>query len=407
MKYILILALSMAGWTNCLFAQQDASEQDRWILSFVPGISVQEKNKICSEKGLKIVEDFYPLNIVLVEPESKLGVMDFKSLDENPEIMDAQKDLYIKWINESPVSIENIPFPSVESIKENVPEPPAAKAGRAYGEIIRQDTEIPWGIARLNAPAAWARTMGAGVKVAIIDTGIDATHPDLKGRVAGGITYYGDSWADDHSHGTHVAGIIAASRDGNGVAGVAPEASLYAVKVLDENGGSLITTIIRGILWAAKNEMDVANLSLGARIPFFPLHLAVMHANSKGVTLVAAAGNDAGGVNWPARYGDVIAVSALAEPDKIASFSSRGKQVEFIAPGVGVRSTIPGGYASYSGTSMASPHVAGLAALAIASGAKNPDAVRAALTKAAVPITGLTATEQGSGVVNAATLVTR
>lgn len=303
----------------------------------------------------------------------------------------------------------------MEELKDEAPIPSFPRSGEyipaedlVMTEVVPApvDTEIPWGIARVNASAAWPKTMGEGVKVAVIDTGIDAGHPDLNGQVEGGVSFVSGSWMDDHFHGTHVAGTIAAIRDGKGVAGVAPKARLYAVKTLDKNGGGMITSIIKGILWTAENKMDVANMSLGSPIPLFPIHWAIQYAKSKGVTFVAAAGNSGGAVGYPAAWKEVIAVSAMDKTDTITKFSCRGKQIAVMAPGAGVLSTIPGGkYNSFNGTSMASPHVAGLAALAIANGIKGPDNVRAALIKAAVPVPNHTKQEQGSGVIDAKILV--
>src|SRR5262249_29515113 len=149
----------------------------------------------------------------------------------------------------------------------------------------------------------------------------------------------------------------------------------------------------------------VANMSLGAPIGSIFMHLAVIYAHSKGVAIFAAAGNNGRSVEYPAGYADAIAVAALDSHDKIASFSSRGGKVEFIAPGVGVRSTVPGGdYDTYSGTSMATPHMTGLAALAVSRGAHGTEELRRVLKAAARPV-GLSPKEQGAGVVDAALLV--
>jgi len=263
----------------------------------------------------------------------------------------------------------------------------------------------------VNAPAAWPTNQGAGVKIAIVDTGIDPQHPELAGRIAGGYNAVDKQapWADDHFHGTHVAGIAAAALDGKGVVGVAPAASLYAVKVLTKDGSGSLFSIMGGLAWCAQNGMQVINMSLGApqEIPF--LEYALQFAYNAGATIVAAAGNDGKAVNYPAAYKEAIAVSALDQEDKIASFSSRGPQVAFIAPGVKVPSSVPlghdpSGVKAYSGTSMATPHVAGLSALAVARGSSGPEAVRAALKAAAEKVPGLGSQEQGDGVVNAARL---
>jgi subtilisin len=190
-----------------------------------------------------------------------------------------------------------------------------------------------------------------------------------------------------------------------GVVGVAPGASLYAVKVLNAQGSGAYSAIIDGIQWAVDNKMDVANMSLGSPSGSAAIQKAVEAAYKAGLTLVVAAGNDSGPVNYPAKYPQVIAVAASDSADKIASFSSRGAEIAVIAPGVAINSTYMGGvYKSLSGTSMASPHVAGLAALAVASGAKTPADVRKALLGAAVSI-GLKPVEQGVGLVDAGKLV--
>jgi subtilisin len=249
--------------------------------------------------------------------------------------------------------------------------------------------------------------MGQGVKVAVIDTGIDFTHPDLKANFVACYNAMHSSveCMDDNGHGSHVAGTIAGALDGKGVAGVAPKASLYGVKVLDASGSGGLVGIIKGLIWAGNNGMQVANMSLGAPVGTIFMRAAVKYATLRGVIVVAAAGNNGGKVGCPACYGDTIAVSASDSFDRLASFSSRGSEVDFIAPGVDVKSSVPGGgYDSYNGTSMATPHVAGLAALAVARGAKGPDGVRKALQAAAKSI-GLKPTEQGAGLVDAAVLV--
>jgi subtilisin family serine protease len=263
---------------------------------------------------------------------------------------------------------------------------------------------VPWGIARVNAPNAWAKTQGQGVRVAVIDTGIDLNHPDLKANIAGGYNAIDPSLPpqDDNEHGTHVAGTIAGIWNGKGVVGVAPKARLYAVKVLNKKGSASLTSIIKGLVWAGKNNMQVANMSLGAPIGSIFMRLAVNYAISHGVVIIAAAGNSGGSVGYPAAYDDVIAVSASDNHDKIADFSSRGSKVEFIAPGVAVYSSVPGGgYDTFSGTSMATPHVTGLAALAVSLGANGVDGVRSSLRRAAKSI-GLPRDQEGYGMIDAA-----
>ena len=243
------------------------------------------------------------------------------------------------------------------------------------GTVQAIDATIPWGIRQIGADSVHAYNQGSGVKVAIIDTGIDLNQTDLK--VAGNVTFVAgtSSGQDDNGHGTHVAGTVAALGNGTGVVGVAPGAALYAVKVLDRNGSGSISGVVSGIQWAVTNKMQVINMSLGTSSDYTTLHTACDAAYAAGIVIVAAAGNSGNsygtGVNvlYPAAYDSVIAVAATDSTNSRASFSSTGPKVELAAPGVNVLSTCLGGsYCTMSGTSMASPHVAGVAALVIASG---------------------------------------
>ncbi|HEX2887099.1 S8 family peptidase, partial [Vineibacter terrae] len=209
---------------------------------------------------------------------------------------------------------------------------------------------------------------GKGMKVAVLDTGIDWTHPDLAANVKGSVSFVpGETAMDGNSHGTHCAGTIAAPINGVGVVGVAPEASLYAVKVLANNGSGNWSWLIAGLNWCIQNRMHIASMSLGGGSAPVALEAMCNAAFNAGILLVAAAGNSGPGmgtVGVPGKYKNVIAVSAIDNNNVIASFSSRGPEVEICAPGVQVLSTVPGGgYGTKSGTSMACPHVAGAAAV--------------------------------------------
>ncbi|NQE53422.1 Tk-subtilisin [ANME-1 cluster archaeon GoMg3.2] len=251
-------------------------------------------------------------------------------------------------------------------------------------EVHTLEETLPWGVDRIDAELVWngaedgcdvtpGRNAGAGAIVAIIDTGLDKDHPDLAANIAGGRNFVGwsrvdpDAWDDDNGHGTHCGGIVAAVDNEEGVIGVAPEASLYGVKVLDRRGSGYVSDIIAGIEWAVENGADIISMSLGTTSDVPSLDGACDAAWNNGVLLVAAAGNEEGSpVIYPAAYSSVIAVSATNSDDNLASFSSTGPEVELAAPGVNIYSTYKkGGYAIKSGTSMACPHVAGTAALAI------------------------------------------
>lgn len=244
----------------------------------------------------------------------------------------------------------------------------------------------PSGVRRIGASTNGVNqtltNKGAGIGVAVIDTGIDLSHPDLTGVVSGKNCVRKNRPAnDDNGHGTHVAGTIAARDNTQGVVGVAPGATLYAVKVLDVNGSGTWSQIICGIDWVTANagKIQVANMSLGGGGSATPsnadctngnndaLHMAICKSVRQNVTYVVAAGNSGADAATfvPAAYAEVIAVSALNDAtNAMADFSNFGGTVDIAGPGVNIYSTYKGGgYATLSGTSMASPHVAGAAAL--------------------------------------------
>ncbi len=237
------------------------------------------------------------------------------------------------------------------------------------------DAEYDWGARQIGVQALHeAGIEGAGVKIAVLDTGIDYTHPDLAAGYRGGIDIaYGDGDPMDDSwngHGTHVAGIVGAQRDGMGVAGIAPAAELYAVKVMDGGGFGTTSWLIAGLEWAVLNNMDIVNLSLELPSYSAGLEQACRAARDAGLLLVAAAGNTRGGaVSYPAAYESVIAVNGSGPDNSLGWFSATGPEVELAAPGVGILSTVrSAGYGLLSGTSQAAPHVAGVAALLLGHG---------------------------------------
>ena len=238
-----------------------------------------------------------------------------------------------------------------------------------------------WGVKHIGAGDVHGGVQGhtgRGVRVAVFDSGINYTHPDLAPNYRGGYDFVNNDAApwDDNGHGTHVAGTIAAARDDAGVVGVAPDVDLYAVKVLGADGYGYVSTFISGIDWAVRNSIQVTNHSYGgvARSAIFEEALA--NAAARGMVHTASAGNrgacDGTGdsVGYPAGYRSVIAVAATDSTDTRACFSSTGPDVEIAAPGVQIRSTLrSGAYGDrWNGTSMAAPHVAGTAALLLGSG---------------------------------------
>ncbi len=354
--------------------------------------------------GGKVTKDLHIIEAVVAVFGDNVTDADIKSLKGVTSVED---DLYLKWIEETPAALPlSYVTDGLNNVKAGELETQEPLLVPATPARTPEETEIPWGVKRVNAPGVWNTTMGEGVNVAVIDTGMDYNHPDLKAVYAGGYNAVvsTNTPLDDHGHGTHVSGTIAAARDAKGVVGIAPRVHLYAVKVLDANGSGAYSNIVDGIQWAVDNKMQVINMSLGGGSGTPALQKVMEAADKAGVTIVCAAGNDSGPVNYPAKYPQAIAISASDSTDKLAYFSSRGAEIAFIAPGVDIPSTYKGSaYKTMSGTSMASPHVAGLAAIAVAGGANTPAKVRAALKKAASSL-GMKPTEEGAGMIDAAKL---
>jgi serine protease len=279
-----------------------------------------------------------------------------------------------------------------------------------------------WHLSRIGAEQGWSYSTGRGVTVAVIDTGIACEAFDQFHRatdLAETKCVEGKSFVrsarrpnDDHGHGTHVAGTIAQStNNGLGAAGLAFRARLMPVKVLSADGWGTTAGVADGIRWAADNGAQVINLSLGSPRNSSVLQKAIDHARSRGVIVVAAAGNTGRSVGYPGASEGVIGVSASDANDGLAWFSSRGKGVDVAAPGVNVlQQTIcnrgRGGcetFAAFNGTSMASPHVAAAAALLVSLGVNDPLAVEAILTDTARTVDDSDAGRQkyGAGILDA------
>lgn len=228
-----------------------------------------------------------------------------------------------------------------------------------------------------HAPAGWQISQGkaAPVTIAIVDTGVDVNHPDLKDKIVPGHSSFPQSPfnTDLNGHGTHCAGIAAATvNNGIGVAGVAPLARIQPVKVLDDSGSGSNASVAEGIDWAAENGAQVISMSLGGPSPSKAIAEAVQKALSRNIVVVVAMGNDGNDEpSYPAAVPGVMGIGATDKNDRIASFSQWGKHISVSAPGVDILSTFPLNsndigmtqYGSISGTSMATPYVAGLAAL--------------------------------------------
>jgi subtilisin family serine protease len=306
----------------------------------------------------------------------------------------------------------------------------------------------PWGLQKIDVPAVdqkWPALQGAGVMVAVLDTGIDLSHPELSSRIVGGYNALagGGSYADDNGHGTHMAGIIAAASNSLGVIGAAPQATFAAVKVLDQYGAGYLSDLIAGLQWVYGYNngillVKLVNLSLGFSTDSQPLQRAIQSLYNSGVIIVASAGNlcaqspsqDEGGgdacqgglalacdpsqtaVKYPAAYPWVLAVTATDYYDHVTAYSVSGPQVDVCAPGgskaTGIRilsTTTGGGYGESSGTSQAAAHVTGAAALALQlKPGLSFEQVRSVLQTTATNL-GYPSTQQGAGRINVKKMV--
>lgn len=276
----------------------------------------------------------------------------------------------------------------------------ASVDGRAQVTSLAATTSDPgksnqWGLTALNADTTLARHTAAGTVVAVIDTGVQVTHPDLAGVVLPGVDFVtagGDGSADGNGHGTHVAGIIAAvANNGLGGAGFGQGTKILPVRVLDDTGNGWNSNIAKGIIWAADHGATVISMSLGSSNSDSVMASAVSYARSKNVTVVASAGNSrltGNAVNYPAAFPGVIGVGSVDVNRVVSPTSNSGSYVDLTAPGVNIFSTYKGSTWAYlSGTSMAAPFVSAAAAiLKSASPALTPDQVEAVLESTATDL---------------------
>jgi len=268
----------------------------------------------------------------------------------------------------------SIPEKAIEALQKN----PNVRYVEPDGQVYALDElDDSWGVKRIGAGLVHElENRGEGVNIAIIDSGIDYEHPDLDDNYAGGYDFVNgnDDPMDDNGHGTHVAGTVAAEENGEGVVGVAPMANLYALKILDSGGRGNFSDVIAALQWCEDNGIQVTNNSYGSSgDPGTSVQEAFYYSyHDYEIIHIAAAGNSGNppgrgdNIIYPARYESVIAVAATNQDDERARWSSTGSELELSAPGVNINSTLlGGGYGEKSGTSMASPHVAGVAALVL------------------------------------------
>lgn len=225
-----------------------------------------------------------------------------------------------------------------------------------------------WQLLKFNLPDKWRLSQGEGVKIAVIDTGCDLDHPDLKNNILQGKNFVERKKdpIDGNSHGTHVTGIICAENNEVGIIGVAPKSKIIPIKALNNQGNGNPKDVEEAIYWAADQGADLITMSLGAPNKMEPIRKAILYARSKKCVTFCAAGN-AGKTHeifYPANYPETIGIGAVDEKFERASFSCTGSDLDFLAPGVKIFSTVPDNWYAYmSGTSMSNPFAVGCAAL--------------------------------------------
>ncbi|MCF7758662.1 S8 family peptidase [Paenibacillus xylanexedens] len=232
---------------------------------------------------------------------------------------------------------------------------------------LNQNEVTPWGVENINSPLMWSNGItGAKVKIAILDTGVDFSHPDLDINIHNGFNAINvkDLPDDDNGHGTMVTGIISANHNNFGIRGIAPDADIYPVKVLDRFGKGNIRDIIRGINWCVENNIQIINMSFSLKDDNLELKEVIQSAVDRGIIIVASADNtDEDSARFPASYKGVISVVSMNKKNKMQT-SINSRKIDFAAPGIDILSTkMHGGYGTSFGNSLAAPHLTGAIAL--------------------------------------------
>ena len=361
--------LVLAALSGVLVSGGESDETVRVIVTFKGAVD----EKLITGKGGPIDHSFKIIPAIATELTEK----DIAALEKSDKVESVEKD-----------------------VKVSISKKPDSPPGKDKGKTPPQpDEEIQWGVEDIKADDAWYTTTGSGIKVGIIDTGIDKDHLDLKDNIVDGINYVTkgkgklktDNWDDGDGHGTYVAGILAAVDNEIGVVGVAPDVDLYIVKALDDDGNGYVSDVVAGIDWCVAKGVQVISMSLGGDAGTTGIETACANAYSQGVILVAAAGNDGprldteytpgdDSVDFPARYPTVIAVGGMINvpsfPNERLYHSSVGPSLEIMAPSKFILSTWndgsyvsqvegPTGMIWIAGTSVACPHVAGTVALVL------------------------------------------
>ena len=275
---------------------------------------------------------------------------------------------------------------------------------------------LPWSIKTFDVEKAWKNSQGENIVVAVVDTGCDMAHEDLKNNLLQGRNFVenNNNPKDYNGHGTHVAGTIAAINNSYGMVGVAPKTKILPVKVLGDDGSGSNASVANGIMWAVDNGAEIITMSLGSPYTSRNIERALDYAVKNNVIVFCAAGNSGNDVDimYPAKYLQTVSIGAISRKLMVSSFSCCGDNLDFVAPGEDIISSVPGnGYAKMTGTSMATPYAVGCASLLLSlrkkqmSGYKNlsnKDGYIDEFKKYATPILGEHANDkryQGHGII--------
>jgi thermitase len=338
---LVVAALVLSSFPTIVFAAPPGNpvpvsdfSQEQILVKFKPDVSLPEAAEVHRQLGGQVKETVPDIGVQVVKVPKGQVTAKVKAYSANPRVAYAEPDFVVQALGNP----DDPWFPN------------------------------QWGMVKVQGPQAWDVTAGSpSINIAVLDTGVDLDHPDLASKIISNINFTTSPTADDvYGHGTHVAGIAAAiTNNGVGVAGLGYSASIMNVKVLGDNGQGYWSWIAQGIIWAADNGAEIINMSLGGSSGSSTAKAAVDYAWDRGVVVVAAAGNYGNSAPcYPAYYANCIAVAGTDSLGRLAGWSDYGAWVDVAAPGVNIVSTlINNGYGVMSGTSMASPHVAGLAAL--------------------------------------------